>query len=299
MIKRVLLLICLLLLPFLRPADACAQRPLEKSVLWEVSGKGLSAPSYLFGTIHAICAEDLSITESIKKRVGASQQLYLELDFDDVGMMPDMQQMMGMQEMMFMKDGTTLESLLSESEYKLVDRYFTDSLGLPLGLMKNIKPFFLTSLMMPSVLDCPPASWETSLVELAREQGTEVKGLETIEEQLALFDKIPYKDQAAMLVESLKDSGKSKEEFGKLVNLYKQGDIEALQKIVTSQSSGLGKYDQLLVTERNKRWVPLIEKAAREKPTFFAVGAGHLGGANGMVRLLRKAGYTVKPVMGG
>lgn len=299
MVKRVILLLCWLLPPLLWPAGAYAQRPLEKTVLWEVSGKGLRSPSYLFGTIHAICAEDLTISEPLKSRLSVSQQLYLELDFDDPSLSPGMQQMMNMQEMMFMQDDTTLESLLSESDYKLVDRYFTDSLGLPLALMKNVKPFFLTSLMLPSVLDCPPASWETSLTELAKAQGTEVKGLETVEEQLSFFDKIPYKDQAAMLVESLRDAGSSKEEFGNLVALYKQGDIEALQAVVTSQASGLGKYDQLLVTERNKRWVPLMEKAAREKPTFFAVGAGHLGGTNGMIRLLRKAGYTVKPVMEG
>ncbi len=298
--RYALLLGCGLLLTFCRPAAGPqASAPLEKTVLWEVSGKGLPAPSYLFGTIHAVCAQDLSITENIKSRLGASRQLYLELDLDDPNMLGGMQGLMSMQGLLFMKDGTTLESLLSEADYQLVEGYFSDSLGLPLGLMKNIKPFFLTSMMLPAVMDCQPASWETSLTELAKAKGTEVKGLETVEEQLAFFDKISYKDQAAMLVDGLRNAGKSKEEFRSLLQLYQQGDIEALQKIVTAQSSGLGKYDQLLVTERNNRWVPLIEKAAREKPTFFAFGAGHLGGPEGMVRLLRKAGYTVTPVMGG
>jgi uncharacterized protein YbaP (TraB family) len=214
-------------------------------------------------------------------------------------MLGGMHGLMSMQGLLFMQDGSTLESLLSKEDYQLVDGYFSDSLGIPLGLMKNIKPFFLTSMMLPAVMDCQPASWETSLAELAKAKGTEVKGLETVQEQLSFFDKISYKDQAAMLVESLRNAAKSKEEFNNLLQLYKQGDIEALQKIVTAQSSGLGKYDQLLVTERNNRWVPLVEKAAREKPTFFAFGAGHLGGPEGMVRLLRKAGYTVTPVMEG
>lgn len=298
--KYALLVSCGLLLTFCRPAaPPQAAAPLEKTVLWEVSGKGLPAPSYLFGTIHAVCAQDLTITENIKSRLGASRQLYLELDLDDPNMLGGMQGLMSMQGLLFMKDGTTLETLLSKEDYQLVNGYFSDSLGIPLGLMKNIKPFFLTSMVLPAVMDCQPTSWETSLSELAKAKGTEVKGLETVEEQLAFFDKISYQDQAAMLVEGLRNAGKSKEDFRSLVSLYQQGDIEALQKIVTAQSSGLGKYDQLLVTERNNRWVPLVEKAAREKSTFFAVGAGHLGGPEGMVRLLRKAGYTVTPVMGG
>jgi uncharacterized protein YbaP (TraB family) len=285
-------LISFFLLLFVSPV-ARGQSASEKSMLWEISGKGLSKPSFLFGTIHAICAEDLVVTEAIRSRISASQQLYLELDMDDPGMFANMQQMM------LMQDGTTLKSLLSEDEYKLVNTYFTDSLGMPLALLNTVKPFFLTSMMLPSVLNCQPASWETSLTQLAQAKGTEVKGLETVGEQLAFFDKIPYKDQAAMLVESLKDSGKSKEEFRAMVDLYKQGDIEGIQKLITDQSAGIGKYDQLLVTERNNHWVPVIRKAAGEKPTFFAVGAGHLGGTNGLIRLLRKAGYKVKPVVGG
>jgi uncharacterized protein YbaP (TraB family) len=300
-IKYALLFGCGLLLTLCRlPAKTqTSAAPLEKTVLWEVSGKGLPAPSYLFGTIHAVCSQDLAITEDIKSRLGAAGQLYLELDLDDPNMLGGMQGLMSMQGLLFMKDGVTLETLLSKEDYQLVDGYFSDSLGIPLGLMKNIKPFFLTSMMLPAVMDCQPASWETSLAELAKAKGTEVKGLETVEEQLAFFDNISYQDQAAMLVEGLRNADKSKEEFSNLLNLYKQGDIEGLQKIVTAQSSGLGKYDQLLVTERNNRWVPLVEKAAREKSTFFAVGAGHLGGPEGMVRLLRKAGYTVTPVLEG
>jgi uncharacterized protein YbaP (TraB family) len=276
--KYALLISCGLLLTFCRPAAGTqgSAAPLEKSVLWEVSGKGLPAPSYLFGTIHAVCAQDLTITENIRSRLGASGQLYLELDMDDPNMLGGMQGLMSMQGLLFMKDGTTLESLLSKEDYQLVDGYFSDSLGLPLGLMKNIKPFFLTSMLLPAVMDCQPASWETSLGELAKAKGTEVKGLETIEEQLSFFDKISYKDQAAMLVEGLRNAGKSKEEFNNLLQLYKQGDIEALQKIVTAQSSGLGKYDQLLVTDATTAGCPRRKKAAREKPPFLP-SAPHLG----------------------
>ena len=121
-------------------------------------------------------------------------------------------------------------------------------------------------------------------------------GLETIEYQMSMFDSIPYTAQAEMLVESLKADSVGSDQFEDMVRLYKAQDLDGMQKMFESDEGGLGEYDQLLLVNRNKNWIPIMEEMMSEKPTFFAVGAGHLGGSLGVVALLRKAGYVLKPL---
>ncbi|MBI4472819.1 MAG: TraB/GumN family protein, partial [Acidobacteria bacterium] len=165
----------------------------------------------------------------------------------------------------------------------------------PLDSFAQMKPFFLYTLLYASMMNCPLASWETSLQKMAQEQKVEILGLETIQEQIAVIDKVPYKEQAAALVDFVKDDGKAKKELETGKKQYFEQDIVGLE-LLLQKTPEMGKYGETFLKNRNERWVPIIEKAAAAKPTFFAVGAGHLGGADGVIALLRKAGYTVAPV---
>ncbi len=98
-----------------------AQTPSEKSLLWEISGKDLPAPSYLFGTIHLICPNDFELTDSLKRAFASTVQVALEMDMDDPGMMA------AMTKTMFMNNGTTLKGLLSENEFSRLDKFYKDS----------------------------------------------------------------------------------------------------------------------------------------------------------------------------
>ncbi len=263
---------------------------LPKTLLWEISGKGLAKPSYLYGTIHVICAEDLKISENLKTRLKNTQQLYLEMDIDDPILMA---QLMLQKDM---KDGKTLQSLFSESDYKLVQTYIQNKIGSTASeFFRTTKPFLLMSLLLPSTLGCQTASWETSLMTLAQEQHMEILGLETLDEQLQVVEKIPYEAQAKMLLETIKDSTQAKKELLTLIDLYKKQDINAMQKQIAASPS-TASYEKILLTDRNQHWTLQIKKIVHEKSTFFAVGAGHLGGKQGLVALLRKDGYMVRPV---
>jgi uncharacterized protein len=264
---------------------------LEKALLWEISGKGLSQPSYLYGTIHAICPQDLVLTEAVKAKLKSSGQLSLEIDMDDPNMMAAMMQEVGM------KDGQHLRALVTEAQYSRLQTYFSQQIGMDLNLVETWKPLMLSSLMMLKMVDCQPQSYEATFMKMAQEQGKEVIGIETVAAQLAAFDKIPYKMQAQMLVESLDKMEENKALFQRLIALYKQQDLEGFQQVFKEASAEMENFSEVLLVERNKRWIPVMEQEAREKPTFFAVGAGHLGGDAGLIQLLRKAGYQVKPVL--
>ena len=266
-----------------------AQAPTEKKLLWEITGKNISTPSYLYGTIHVLCPQDLVVTEQIKQKFEATQQLYLELDFDDPSMMRIMQQNM------LMKDGNQLKKLLTEAEYDSVAGYFKAKMGMDLAMMGGVKPFMTMSMLIPSMMGCQPASWEMSLVQMAQKKKAEVLGLETVEEQLAVFDRIPYAEQAQMLLKYITDVDKNKAETARMIEAYKSQDLGALEKLI-QESPDMANHVDILLKERNQKWVPKIKKIVAEKPTFFAVGAGHLAGQFGVISLLRQAGYEVKAV---
>ena len=270
-------------------AETSAQKPVEKTLLWEITGNQISAPSYLYGTIHVLCPQDLVVSDRIKEKFGTAQQLYLEIDFDDPAMM------LTMQKNMLMKDGSQLKKLLTPSEYATVADYFKAKMGMSLDMLGGVKPFMTMSMLIPSMMECQPASWEMSLVEMAKKQNAEVLGLETVEEQLAIFDKIPYAEQAQMLLKFVGDSEKNKTEMAQLIQAYKGQDLATLEKLI-KESPDMANHADVLLKDRNEKWVPKIIKYSTERPTFFAVGAGHLGGETGVINLLRQAGYQVRAV---
>jgi len=119
--------------------------------------------------------------------------------------------------------------------------------------------------------------------------------LESMEEQLNFIHSIPYKEQAKMVLDYIEEGENMEAEFDELTKTYLSEDIDALHRLIEKQAK---EYDFMadLVDNRNKNWIPQIKKLATEKSSFFGVGAGHLGGAKGVINLLRKAGYKVTAV---
>jgi uncharacterized protein len=101
--------------------------------------------------------------------------------------------------------------------------------------------------------------------------------------------------EIANLQTMINNFDKSIEEFKKLVAIYKQQDVEGLFKLTTASPELMDAQNDLLV-KRNNNWIPVMQKNMEAKACFFAVGAAHLGGDIGVINLLRKQGYTVKPV---
>ena len=130
----------------------------------------------------------------------------------------------------------------------------------------------------------------------AKKVDREIKGLETAEFQAGLFDSIPYKQQAKELLNYIDSIDKFKKSTEELVEVYKKQDLKKIEELTTKSESGLEDYLDLLVYGRNRRWIQSLNFILRTKPTLIAVGAGHLPGDQGMLSLLKKAGFVVKPI---
>lgn len=262
----------------------------EKGLLWKVTSPKNPRPSYLYGTIHITC--DASLSESTKNAISETEQLFLELDMDD----PAMQTAMMSQ--MTMKDGKRVKEMLSADDYTLLNNYLVTNIGVPLNMVDNMKPFMLSAMFYPKMISCPIQSVESELMSIASSEKMEILGLETVADQMSIFDAIPYETQLDELMKSVKDDfAKDKAETKKMFESYSSGDVNAMYKMaLESENKITSQYDELLLDKRNRNWIPVIEAEIAKKPTFFGVGAAHLGGPNGVINLLRKAGYTVEAV---
>lgn len=270
----------------------------EKSLLWSISGNGLTSTSYVYGTIHLINAADFFLTPATTDAFRAAERVTFEIDLEE---MSDIGLMTSALMQAFMKNDTTLQDLLSPADFLVVKKHFAPS-GLPMFVLNRIKPLFLSA-FDPSMFEKNGSgaaeemvSYEMKLAAMAKEQGKPTDGLETTAFQLSLFDSIPYRDQATILLNSIQlESDQESDTMAKLTALYKSQDILALQQLAASGQTP-SDFERQLIINRNQNWIAPMKIRMAEKPTFFAVGAGHLGGPNGILQLLRNAGYTVTPL---
>lgn len=270
-----------------KPADEGAT--VENALLWQVSGNGLASPSYVYGTIHMICKEDFQFSTTLKEKFRDARYVYLELDMDDPSMMVKMASLSIMK-------GHTLKDLMSESDYTFLSAYVKDSLGMPMMLFNKMKPITLMSLLYTKALPCSSSeSYEQTMVAMAKQQKKDLRGLEKVEDQMGVFDQIPDSVEARMILDMIRQMPEQRAQFSEMVKAYKKEDLQLLSKAMSESPEWKG-FEDIMLSNRNKNWIPVMQTAMKEGSILFAVGAGHLPGQDGVINLLRKAGYTVTPM---
>jgi uncharacterized protein len=264
----------------------------DQSLLWRISGNGLKEVSYIYGTIHVIPKKDFFVADTVQNALLGSDCVAFEIDMDDATNV--FGQLMLLRRTL-MRGDTTLDMLLSKKDYALVKKKMAiNSNGLK--IFDRIKPMFLSTLLASKSSTAATESYEMNFYTLAKDNDKKVEGLETMKYQMSVFDTIPYKVQAEMLVESVKKDAAGENEMDELVKLYKHQDLIGLGEMFKTDD-GLMKYDDIMLNNRNRNWIPVMSKKMKKRKYFFAVGAGHLVGEKGVIALLRKSGFTVEPIL--
>lgn len=282
--------------------SACSQKAKSKepasdnTLLWRISGKNLSESSYLFGTMHMLCADDIELSDSLKKAIAGADNVYLELEMDNLF------EMMGAMQHMNMKGDTTLSDLLTKEEYKKVKSYFEENSSLlPFSMLQAFKPMLAASLIaeQQTKTSCDNMiAMEQLIMKEAKTSEKKIKGLETMDFQLGIFDKIPYKLQAKQLYQMIAHANDSADgnEIIELTNAYRNQQLEKLEEMTKKEDMGIKNFTELLLYSRNEAWAKKLGEILPGKSLVVAVGAGHLPGKKGVINLLREAGYKVEPV---
>ncbi len=259
-------------------------KTLDNSVLWEVSGKGFAKPSYLFGTIHMICAADFNMSEQAKKAFVKTDKLTLEIDLSDPEQMAAMQKMA-------MGDKPLSETLTTE-EFERLDAIVQQHAGISVKQLDSFTLLTVMSVLSSKSFGCMDLKfYEMEFIEMAKKANKLVTGLETVEFQMDMFTKaISVKDILEMMEAS------DNQTTAKMVANYKKQDIQGLYDMSTDEKMMSQEMKKMMLDKRNTNWAQMMPAMMKKESVFFAVGAAHLPGQNGVIELLRKAGYTVKAV---
>ncbi|HEY9046436.1 MAG TPA: TraB/GumN family protein [Ohtaekwangia sp.] len=267
----------------------------ENSVFWEVSGNGLKESSYLFGTFHLMGKLYIDSLTNVMSKFNQAKTVAGELIIDSTMTSRVM-------ELSLLKD-TTLNQLLSPEDYKKIAVLFQEYTGYDMKLFNRFNPLtiqiFMLSSLQKKFYNIDPANdvaMDLYFQQRGKKSGKEVIGLETFEEQAyASMNQFSYKRQAELLVISLRESDKIADQLKELNAAYRAGNIQELIK-KESFDHYTDQEEAVMLDNRNKNWMQKLPDLFKQHATFVAVGAGHLPGDNGLITLLRKAGYTVRPL---
>jgi uncharacterized protein len=267
----------------------------QNTLLWKVSGKGLAKPTYLFGTMHLLCADDIVLSDSLANAIKNADNVYLELDMENI------MEMMGAMTKMTMRNDTTLADLLTKTEYEKVKTYFEENKSiLPFAMLETYKPLMAASLIMQqkgSVSCSNMISMEELVMKEARTNGVKIKGMETMMYQVSIFDSIPYKFQAQQLLKMIEEGDKDNgSEMQMITEAYRQQKLSVMEEMTKKEDMGIENFTDILLYNRNRNWAEKLKTLMNDKSLVVAVGAGHLPGEKGLINLLKKAGYKVEPV---
>ena len=275
----------------------------QAQLLWKVSGNGLDKPSYLFGTYHLA---SLSIKDSIAALPQVQQdvqQVYGELVMADM-MKPET--LMQMQQQMMLPADTTLKSLFSPEEFKVVSQAVTEYLKVDIALLDRMKPAAIfQQLTVLFYLKHTPGynpqeQLDASFQQDATKAGKKVGGLETVQSQMDILFNKPLRRQAEDLYCFVSDPAKAERQAKELIAAYAAQDLDKMLQLMeekegTSCDPTPEEMAQLLY-DRNQAWAKQMPALMQAAPTLFVVGAGHLPGERGVLSLLKEKGYTVEPM---
>ena len=136
-------------------------------------------------------------------------------------------------------------------------------------------------------------SYELELFQKALVKNKKTSGLETMVYQMSIFDRIPYREQARMLIESIQITEIQPNSLQHIIELYNKGAVEELYQLIAQENT---KITDIMIHQRNLSWVQKMEEKMKINSGLYAVGAGHLGGPKGLIQLLKDIGYQVRPI---
>jgi len=266
----------------------------QKSFLWKARSKTNTV--FVLGSIHYLKKEMYPLDEKIERAFEQSEILVVEADVSNMTK-EDIQKLMGGA---FYAEGDSLQKHLSAGTYGLLKKKLED-LGASLEVAHKYKPWFLglnlVSLEALKLGFDPNYGIDRYFLEKAAER-KKVLELESLEYQFKLFSSLSEKDQQLFLLYILKDIKVLERELDQLIKTWTTGDEKGIELIMTKsikEDKRLIPIYEKLVVERNKKMVSKIEGYLKEKETFFiVVGAGHLVGNRGIIKLLRGKGFEVE-----
>ena len=263
-------------------------------LLWRIEHPNAAAgdirSSYIFGTIHIDDKRVMAIPVSVTRRLASVATLMLELELNANGSVDILRKML-------FTDGRSLPQVIGEEPFNRVTEALLDNGNqLSFEVLSVLKPW-AAMLLLIRPANSSGTFLDKKLATLARNAKVRVQGLETVDEQLSVFDDISITDQIGLLNSALESLAEKDEAYQQLIDAYLSGHLENLVQVSASQQPKDGRLARLirqkLIIERNQKMFQRMQMRLQAGNTFIAVGALHLPGEQGLLQLLRQAGYRL------
>jgi uncharacterized protein YbaP (TraB family) len=257
-----------------------------QSLLWRIDAGTLKSPSYIYGTIHIKDKRVFQFDNNVNEAMEGCSAFAMEVDLDK-------DNMAGFAQCLMLPEGKTLQDIFKPEDYSLIKSIIEKETGMSMSLFDRMKPCVLLSLGLNSqIAGDMELTIDEYLYHQALKEGKRIIGLETVEEQMEMLEKIPN----AYIIDYFKNFNKGAEDLEQIIMLYSRADLDHLLHLM-QEDKAMAALEKQLITKRNKKMVSGIIPLIKEQSSFIAVGAGHLPGKKGILRLLEKKGCTLTPVI--
>jgi len=261
----------------------------ENTLLWKISGNGLTKDSYLFGTLHMACAEDFKMEDKVKEVAQKAEAIAFEIDMANPENMTKVQE--------FMKPNLEFFKDFDPAKKKVIDSIMT-SYQIPPAIFDQVAPAAVISILSMRSFACSDFKtvkmMENEIRNLPAVNGKPIAELETVEFQFNLLNNLFSPED---FYNYLTIEGGLEASTKKLVQAYFSENLKEIENL-TLKSGYLSEEEQAkFLDDRNHAWMEKMPNMMKEKAYLFAVGAGHLVGKNGMIELLKKQGYQLTPIL--
>jgi uncharacterized protein YbaP (TraB family) len=281
--------VCLCFLIAITATDLVAQN----SILWEVSGNGLSSPSYLMGTLKFIGEKEFFIPREAHTQISKAKIFAIE---DQV----DHHAQHELNKAVHFPAGKSLKTELKAEDYKAVQKLFEKEFGISESKFEHqygkLIPLALSITMTRLSLGEKVKFYDIELLLEAKKNKLETYSLEPIEREAEALHRYPMEDQIKALLHSVANFETQKKEFQMLMKAYPEGDLDKIFEFTLHPLDSNPVFIEAFYTKRNEEWIPKIDKMMHENPSFIAVGISHLEGEKGLLNLLKEKGFTLKPI---
>jgi len=276
-------------------APACGLARGGDAAVWSM--KGAHNTVYLAGSVHALPKDHAEFSPQLERAYAAADVIVMEVDLDDLNPLEAVE--------FVTSRGTlpaneTLADVIGADKYASVVK-LADTLDLPELVIARLEPWaaamVLTQFALTKSGFDPQLGIDMQITERARTDGKPVDGLETVMDQLGIFDARSFDEQTKFLLDAADDVPKLHEDLQRLVSAWRAGDMRALEKeFLKERSQAPALYDELLGA-RNRKWLPKIAALLDgERNYLVVVGTLHFVGRDGLLELLAHAGHRPVPL---
>lgn len=281
----------------------------QAQILYRISGNGLESPSYIVGTYHLAPASFADSIPGMSQAIEETNQVCGELDMMDAFKPENATRLL---QALMLPEGTTLTSLLTEDQLERLNTLLLEVLGTNLkdetyaAQADKMSPVALsTSLTLASYMKEYPSLNPMELIDnyfqtVALQNGKPVKGFETVDFQMQTLYGAPLQKQVDDLMCLVDHFDEAMELATRITTAYFSQDFKQLEAVLEEEMEGecaaTPEEEAALLDDRNHNWIKMMPEMMSEQPTLFAVGAAHLCGEQGVLKLLEGLGYTIEGI---